>query len=1102
MSSPNDAAKAGRNKEADNPVAPCPLMKKAVQLIPLRYGLVERLSPTDIKLPYKTESKPLGIRLLRDGWLYIVVGDTADAILHEYRIENGMITQLLWSQNEVSADIRNQNVGEASLIFEKKALLFATYSELQWTAAKCAQVIKSPIERKHFMQSVSLSGVNAVKGAKNLLTPIQAQTWLAEASEQASTEVPPQGAFDDEFTDYAWEHKALFSATLLDTLKGTVNCEHENDYLYLVLNDDIGVLRDLASHQDLVVGWISQWAENKTVNQQYAEGCYIETQLEMTPEDIDNSPLLTNSAFENAKTELTATHKEAIADWIALKQQGDDINEEKQFAKLKQLLGPELADKYEPLILDLEQTHDESLNGVPWWKVLDENVGALGIKDVITQTAMEAFLTQQREHLARWDQRLDLITQDRINFLDKFYQSAWYFDPNQSQQVLEALSTEYSCIKDICRTDKATEMVTALFNDKPWLIYPAFYTLPLANSAVLQEQILTKIKEIKISMDAEASVADVNNISVQLNGLVSNDLHTMGLINGVDEAVTHFHQINHTVYSPVHQLALAGEAQTLFNGLNQSQNIDPNKILRNLPNATWLSVLAAHESTGTRVEFATKDEVKAFKADSAEALRLRQKNTSLKNLKRETRKQIRTKGKTQQRLSRIAELDNEFRSNQARLAQLEPALAKNMTPLGDGPSRVGFKLTGLSAPQLNELKLLAQDQSKKVNTRLFPRDMLAGLSVLIAFYQLNNARTVVSSYFTEGSKVSVANLGQSLSSALGASFGAAQALYAARDMAALKAFTSASQQLAYGASLGRMTGILGAFTYFYSGISSIIKASSAIVDLLKGYQSGNQALILKSALNLGAESSLTAINGVALARTMVIVQNVLKSSGELRAIAWAANSGKLLSIGIRANLLGIAVSALQLAGTVWYNRSQLNDYLRWVKTSSWGIAPSGDSLAQGELALARIVAKPSIEFKVVDKGAVLVVSMPGCTARELNQADIKLAAYWQIDLRTNTWEPWSHELSGQWRLLSGLEQPLTLGLPIYPNEQNAQHNIAIELHYRPSVHSDDVEIIRFQTSQLNQSQQLTAVKMFKTAQLNAPLVALNYDSLTGEALNE
>lgn len=67
----------------------CPLRKPKVQLLPLRYGLVERLDPAAaLSLPYQTTSRPMGIRLVRDGWLYVI--DNTSGYLHEYRVENGV----------------------------------------------------------------------------------------------------------------------------------------------------------------------------------------------------------------------------------------------------------------------------------------------------------------------------------------------------------------------------------------------------------------------------------------------------------------------------------------------------------------------------------------------------------------------------------------------------------------------------------------------------------------------------------------------------------------------------------------------------------------------------------------------------------------------------------------------------------------------------------------------------------------------------------------------------------------------------------------------------------------------------------------------------
>ena len=274
--SPNNVAKSQDDGKCS--LGGCPLMKAKIQLIPLRYGLVERLDPSSaLAMPYKTTSRPLGIRLIRDGWLYVIVDKKPQAVMHEYRIQNGIVTQLLWEKGEITANKRESNVGEAVLVFPRSSKLYVNYSEVQWTAAKCAQVIKHKSEREYFMQAVDLTKADPEKGAANLLTPSQAEKWIAEVAEQPSKSPAAAGAKPEESKDYLWEQASHFKKTQLGALKKQVKAENERDHLYLVVQDDLGVLRDLAEHQDLVTGWISDWSDAEANQKKYVFGCYIES---------------------------------------------------------------------------------------------------------------------------------------------------------------------------------------------------------------------------------------------------------------------------------------------------------------------------------------------------------------------------------------------------------------------------------------------------------------------------------------------------------------------------------------------------------------------------------------------------------------------------------------------------------------------------------------------------------------------------------------------------------------------------------------------------------------------------------------------------------
>ncbi|MEA9978708.1 MULTISPECIES: toxin VasX [unclassified Pseudomonas] len=197
---PNLAA-AAESKSDILSYGTCPLRQPKVQLLPLRYGMVERNVPTaDVALPYTLQTRPLGVRLLRDGWLYII--DNGTGLLHEYRITNGLVSALLWEGKQVSTDQRSPLNPEVALVFSRSSTLHVTYAEVQWTAAKCNRMLNSQDERARFMQSVSLVNVNGERGAKDLLTLDQNQRWLAELAQDDQFYPVPDGVPDHERTQY------------------------------------------------------------------------------------------------------------------------------------------------------------------------------------------------------------------------------------------------------------------------------------------------------------------------------------------------------------------------------------------------------------------------------------------------------------------------------------------------------------------------------------------------------------------------------------------------------------------------------------------------------------------------------------------------------------------------------------------------------------------------------------------------------------------------------------------------------------------------------------------------------------------------------------
>nr|MBF4354928.1 zinc ABC transporter permease [Vibrio anguillarum] len=189
-------------------------------------------------------------------------------LLHEYRTEGGQITTLLWQDSDVDKDARTTTVGDANLVFKKTDILYACYSEVQWTARKCSQVIKNDKDRKRFMQRVSLSQANPLTGGENLLTPKQASSLIAECAEKVVSQTSLLS-----YQTYQWEHKPLYRQIDFTELSAKVLRQYRNGHFYLILNDDIGILRDLASYQALVATSLEDWTSDEKRYQQFVEGC-------------------------------------------------------------------------------------------------------------------------------------------------------------------------------------------------------------------------------------------------------------------------------------------------------------------------------------------------------------------------------------------------------------------------------------------------------------------------------------------------------------------------------------------------------------------------------------------------------------------------------------------------------------------------------------------------------------------------------------------------------------------------------------------------------------------------------------------------------------
>jgi hypothetical protein len=951
--------------------ATCPLISGKVQLLPLRYGLVEELVP-GCSTPYTLSARPLGIRLLRNGYLYVLDGETNELAEYEFREQGDEITG-------------------GKLEYEMDRTLYVCFSEVKWTDTKRAQVLESEEDRDAFMQAVDLSGANPVTGGgEHLITTAQAEEWVAEFAEDAELE-QPEGGHEQEGEAYHWENDHYYHKSRLGKLLKQHEVEERDECLCLVVRDDIGVMRDLATYQDNVVGWIEEWTEEdeKRTQRNYLLGCYIESITQLTAETMaslvpgeEGSP---ERALWNDLERLDEPHRERTRQAVL-----NYLNEEEQ---LPRSYDPDLPDELRARLLEvsqdanranasailqrqqteirryharetmadadsgfLEQHMDTllSLKSTNNRRVRDilegASFGQRGVNDLIRRSDMDQFLEQQRPKLTRWNALLETISHDRAEMLcsNYFHLAAWYFDSAQEEQIEKAFSAEYSCVKDICRSDEVVDRVTQWLTDHPEYDRPLFHTRSLQEQAELKKNYtalisagynilkhldnwVDKLKEVE-----SGKLPDLRelpeNVQVLANGARANLTPAVGA--GLANIIQHMQQA------------------TGQNGFNMPELEDLFRQLK--PPAVWARIVDAAKENGARFVFSTASLEKLI-ALVEETLLLRERLISLNNRRRQA------SGTERDRVRA------ERRSVQAQLEANEHRLAAALSPVGEvgaddlilsqGESgRAGLVLEFDDAGKAAAVGRLTSNLRQGIY-RAPPAGLLGdGVGLLVFVGQAVGLWAAAKALGNVGDSATSDELDDlkrkfwAATFATGAAgFLAVQSIGETALQAQARAFgnaLNASRASGVYAQLGRMhfgLGIAGYLTGFGASIFSLYNNRSNWQDAVRR---GNGAAQGATALSMVGDVGLMGAYGYGL------ISNARAGIAVARgATTWAMAGPQLASVFWRFNAIGLAFSILQLGGTWLYNRHNTSQHDQWLLHSPWGTERGDETLEHylGEL---------------------------------------------------------------------------------------------------------------------------------------------------------
>ncbi|KAA0979145.1 toxin VasX [Pseudomonas sp. ANT_J28] len=1009
MTSPANLAAAAASKSPIGSLGACPLRQTHVQLLPLRYGLVEKpLDPSaELKLPYALTTRPLGIRMLRDGWLYII--DSVTGHLHEYRVLNGLVSALLHKGAKVDSDQRTPIEERRALVFSRRSSLHVSFAEVQWTAAKCAQVTESREERDHFMQVVDLGPVHCQTGGEHLLTVAQGKQWLAEiatvpvqqaqaAQDRAEqeTESPPDAVLlptvhvsdapAHEREPYLWEQPPRFREAHIGEFLGRVRPAYQDDTLFLVVQDDLGVLRDLAEYQDTVVGWVDDWSNADHNERDYLLACYIESLSQLSPADIgnladasDDPPVkalfadleqLPETDREHTRKalldylnkggkvespdapvppELERARKEAHAeafkfakyqgatpDFTAHSRASDDADRRYYTRQHFTVAPDDFVDRHLDTLIKLGQEQNKRIIDVLEGSSFS---GKRGVNDFIDRPAMDSALFQHRDDLGRWNRLLERITADRTMLVcaGRFHRSAWYYDAQDQQQLHQAFTAEYACLKDICRSDHASEILLGYLEKYPELTRPLFYTLPLRLQPERAAQYATLFN---------AGMGVFNNLPHWLGELKKIEQPPLPALDDLPEHTRAVADAAQHSLSPALNLGLSRALEGFDLAGGKIPDLD--ELFRRLPKALSGRILDAAKTTGVTFTVASPAEHAALQTNLKELLRERD---YLKTLTRERNQLTHNKNRAGHKMPRAVKLQGEIVRVRGQLTQLEGRLAGALSPIaelpdqsvrlyGATPARAGVTVVFPPAQQL-EVRSLLKDIRLGVGS--VPNGSLIrseGMGLLVFLVQGVNLVGVARETFSLSRDTrKLAPLINSVLSTASAGFTAAQSL-------ADTALKARSAELVAGlqhhvlqnvhVQMGKMHVGLGFFTYLFGFVSSLSSFNSQQQKWQQATRTGDRSAQNSAALATLGAGGMTAANAYGLNHTVRSTFKVL-TAGAARTAAWGAAGTRLSTVFFRFNLAGALFTILELGGTWLHNRYNISAHDKWLKTTPWSL---------------------------------------------------------------------------------------------------------------------------------------------------------------------
>ncbi|MBQ0832874.1 toxin VasX [Marinobacter sp.] len=506
-------AAADRKSRADvTTMGTCPLTKKDMQLVPARYAYAEAPAEDSSVAPsFPGEFRPIGIRTVRDGYLYLFHSDAPD-ILQEYQVtDGGAVRKKLWEGDEATQDQRDGIPDTPGIIVPRHGAVHVLYSDTQLTAKKCSMLIAWSDYRSQVMRRVSLSRFCPETGSENLLTKAALEDTLVHPGPQNEA-APASTAFPDWYwaEDIATDSPEPFAHRL---------SAYEDDHAYLIVDDLVGQVNDLLDAWRVADTRHNDWLEAEDAR--FYSASFINGLVELddnrlsdlaaafaeAEDDSQTAAALVRikAATPEQKTRLKALierqreyHLSELA--VASNPRGlPTSGTARQAVNEYQAEAQSLADALGVTASQL----DQYIEGVSRYQSAVANgsiIGEQGIADLVRLDEMTAYLSDAEALLVTFDHEKKAIIESLQALLPNFYLKGHLYDRQSEatyQQLLGLDNAIITVLSEYAQASGDFSFLKAFYFGEPghqhllaFDLNPALFTGPLSRAISTFKSIL------------------------------------------------------------------------------------------------------------------------------------------------------------------------------------------------------------------------------------------------------------------------------------------------------------------------------------------------------------------------------------------------------------------------------------------------------------------------------------------------------------------------------------------------------------------------------------------------------------------------------------